>query len=584
MSTPNSTNSTQPQLLSALGTLITYRELTGRSVQSEELHAILRTLDLNDVVLRIAWCSGATAVWETAGILARDTSVRNYLFPFLRDALDKYSKDRPNALIFSRYTLLWLLKQALAHCAIDGTRLEGEVALTNFARACLMANDLAYCDVTGDGPVELKLASKCIPFIENCSSGEYQLDIARNLMLLGSYSDPQAESARNRLLEFIESKIEMKVTEYCDLALLSSMQGVVADVTLIENYRLPCLSASHFDTTTVPEVLRDKYLGAVSVSLLDLMNEVRSEPQAAEVDFTAIWRHPFLQTEQGLAPLDLTAALDKAGRGLFWTALKSSEQSKEREARLQDWGTIFEAYVKKLLHEGLRSRSRAIVIRSPVFVSGEEAGDMIVIEDDLIIVIECKANTIGNSVKYSFDTSKLERILETRFVTGSDTGRKGLSQIWSTIEGLAKGKQVLDRVDGSRYDLSSYRRVLPLLVHLDRTLQMPGIPHYLTRRFKAMHRVRRLAVLPFAPIAISELEELEGYLDRMSLAEIIVPFLEKLRSDITSAFYVERLPHLTGYARVPGQARRGLDDYIYQMGQRSFRKELPDQRPALDGL
>jgi hypothetical protein len=164
------------------------------------------------------------------------------------------------------------------------------------------------------------------------------------------------------------------------------------------------------------------------------------------------------------------------------------------------------------------------LFNGPMFRDGAEVTDSAVREGTTLILLESKASTIRNGINAD-DPAALQRVLESRFIEGEGHGRKGLAQLSHAIKRFADGNPIVDRASGQQILPADIRKIIPVLVHLDNTLRTPGIPHYMSARFKSLGRAKRFTVTPLVLLPITELEELEGHLADTVMSAFLESFI-----------------------------------------------------------
>jgi hypothetical protein len=102
-----------------IGVLITYSTLVGTDPTPADLTTRLTKLNRTDIVLRLAWLNAAAQTWQGTKDNQQDTRIRDHLFPWWTPAFERWSARYGDGFLFSRYTILWLLRRALAICPVD---------------------------------------------------------------------------------------------------------------------------------------------------------------------------------------------------------------------------------------------------------------------------------------------------------------------------------------------------------------------------------------------------------------------------------------------------------------------------------
>jgi hypothetical protein len=496
-----------------------------------------------------------------------DKRVRNYLFPFWTGQFENWTARFGEGFVFSRFTLLWLLGQALLACPADGLRLDTHERLRLFGEACLIANDLSAFLSPKPLPTDLAVAANLIPQTEYFSQEDYDRDIARTLYMLNDLAPNAVGPALPALAEKVQNLLGYPVTEYCDLVLATAMKPLGAETETIENYRVLAIAPENFVTTTITPAAAGRFLNSVSAEEQDFGDKIATANLHA-ANLTVFRDRPFLRRGAEFVPMDLGFVLDKAGRSLFWTALKSCP-SVERQRLLQQWGELFELYVNTVLKGSVVTRGSTF-LDGPVFQDGAQACDGAIYEKTTLIVLEYKASTINSLIKYADDPGALEQVLESRFVEGTGHGRKGLAQLSHAIRRLAEGHPIIEEKSRTKIIPDQVQKIIPVLVHLDNTLRTPGIQHYMTARFKSLGRAKRFSVTPLVLLPITELEELEGYLSDVPLSAFLESFMTVLRRDRSAVFLTRVLPILEGKTRKNGATLNRFDRYMREMLHRLF--------------
>jgi hypothetical protein len=248
------------------------------------------------------------------------------------------------------------------------------------------------------------------------------------------------------------------------------------------------LASENFATTTIAPATAEQFLSSISAEEQDFLSRIAAA-QTHAADLTIFREFPFLRRGVEFIPMDIGFVMDKAGRSLFWTALKRCTGA-ERESLLQHWGELFERHVSTVLAATPGPPGSAF-FDAPTFEDGAQVCDGTVREGRTLILMEYKASTISNTIKYADNPVALEHVLETRFVAGEGHGRKGLAQISHAIKRFSEGQAIIDRYSGTKIVAEDVKKIIPVLVHLDNALRTPGIPHYMAGRFKSLGRAKQ---------------------------------------------------------------------------------------------
>ncbi len=430
----------------------------------------------------------------------------------------------------------------------------------------LIANDLSAFESPRPLPSDLDIAANLLPNTEYFSQGDYDRDIARTVYLLFDLAPGAKGTSLPELGRRLQELLGNDLITAVDLALACFSKVVAADAESIPEYRVPLIRASDFATTTVPVEVATVFLESISATEGALAASIR-ERDGSLADLTVFRETPLVRVDGSYLTLDVGFVLDKAGKGLFWSAVKNAP-SEERGELLAKWGGLFELYVNQLLAGSLGQRS--VLLRSPMFEGGAQACDAAVIEGRTLVLLEHKASTIRAEIRYADDPGALASVLKDRFVTGDGGGCKGLAQLWNAVDRFARGERIFEGRTGTGVCAKDVDTIVPVLVHLDNILRTPGLPHYLAARFKRFGEVKSHRVLPLTALPIGELEDLEGYLHGYRMSELIESFHKLLRDDRTSVFLTRMLPILQGQPRKPGPTLQRFERYVDQFRQRLF--------------
>ena len=506
-----------------------------------------------------------------------DKRARNYLFPFWNARFEQWTKQYGEGFLFHRYTLLWLMRHALTWGDPNGVRLNTPDQFATFGETCLIANDLSAFENPKPLPTDLAVAANMLPNTEYFSNEDHDRDVARTHYLLTGLARDAENTKFRQFATRIQELLGYEITAYCDLSLASAMKTLAADTTSPEAFQLPTIAPQHFSTTSISPTDAATFLQSIG-SDEDEFSRAIADSKAHKADLTVFRDKPMLRFADTFATLDVGFVLDKAGRSLFWTALKNSNDNDERERLLAQWGELIELYMNDLLGANLGQQS--MLLSTPIFANKAQACDALVLEGNTLMFLECKANTIKSAIRYADDPKELAAILETRFVTGGREGRKGLMQLFHAIKRFSGGDSLIDPSSGTTIRPDMVTRIMPVLVHLDNALRTPGIPHYLQVRFKALGRIKKYTLLPLTTLPITELEELEGHLREYGLSTLLESFLGQLGADRTRIFLTRTLPVLRGQLRKPGTTLQRFDAYLDGLQRRLFPNE--PQQAALN--
>lgn len=547
------------------GSLITYATLFGSWPTMQQLRERLSVLPRSETILRLAWCNAATRTWAIVRSSQLDEAIRRYLFPLWAVQFEDWHKRFGGGFLFHRYTVLWLLRHALVLCPVAAPPLSTKDQLSRFGEALLMANDLSAFDTPKPLPTDLAVAANMIPNTEYFSHEDYDREVARTSYL---FNELAANASDHRLPAFaarVQELLGYNLKAYTDLAFASAMKHITPELESPDTFRVNVILPEHFDTTSIPSATAAGFLDSISATESEFTSLIDSR-STHNADLTIFRERPVLRNNDGYLILDVGFVLDKAGKGLLWSAVKNAPDT-ECEALLARFGDLFELYVDNLLAQNLKSATK--VLQGPRFRDGAQAADAAILEGRTLILCEHKANTIKSATRYADDPTMLEKALEERFITGTARGRKGLTQLFNGITRISRGDSLTDE-HGQTITSVDFDRIMPVLVHLDNILRTPGIPSYFKARFKQLGRITTHTVTPLTLLPVTELEELEGHLHDKPLREFLESFLSELRKDRTAVFLTRSLPVLKGKFRKPGATLKRFDTYLTGLQERLF--------------
>ncbi len=125
--------------------------------------------------------------------------------------------------------------------------------------------------------------------------------------------------------------------------------------------------------------------------------------------------------------------------------------------------------------------------------------------------------------KYGRNPAKLALEIEEKLIRNPEGKRKGIEQLAEAIRRTCRKKDA-DRIDG--VDLSSVRRVFPLLILRDGIGDAPMMNAFLKNRFEALptlssKTIRPKILTPLFCIAADTLEYITAFLKDVSLSDIL---------------------------------------------------------------
>ncbi len=184
---------------SKLGVRIQFSRIFGKRPTLADMHEAIRPLKRQDVLLSLAWIISVTKGTR----IQQDNQLERKIWPhFLPSCYTRLSTD-PTAFVFSRFTVLWLMKQACLVCDLDGQPVETIKARERLGIGCLMANDLMD-DPDRNLTRRLDVAASMMAAADMYSFDEHDRDIVRTRFFLRDI----AKRSRNPQARDLPQKIE----------------------------------------------------------------------------------------------------------------------------------------------------------------------------------------------------------------------------------------------------------------------------------------------------------------------------------------------------------------------------------------
>ncbi len=121
-------------------------------------------------------CRGSAALtnsWQLVRNSDDDRRVRAYVLPTWQDRIEQWCKNNNSeGWIFSRYAVLWLMRQAFVVCSPEGEQIDTREKLERLGEACLMANSVAFFPNQPERlTTSLEIAVNTVPNIDVFSRG-----------------------------------------------------------------------------------------------------------------------------------------------------------------------------------------------------------------------------------------------------------------------------------------------------------------------------------------------------------------------------------------------------------------------------
>jgi len=213
-------------------------------------------------------------------------------------------------------------------------------------------------------------------------------------------------------------------------------------------------------------------------------------------DFSLFRERPLVRLEDGrFVVADLQFLIENAAVGLFWNLFR--RMSKAGRDLLQAlWGHTFERYVQQQFISHLRTPYTVTLN-----VDGPDLEiDLLIVRGDVAFVVEAKAGMLPQDAKSSRDFGRVTAAINRKFVANVKGNPKGVRQLARSCSALASG--LIPNV-------GSLRKIYPLLVVDDPSLNTVGMNTYLDRQFSATSLAP--SVSPLTVATIDEIENIIPY-------------------------------------------------------------------------
>jgi hypothetical protein len=441
--------------------LITYHEVVGKNATTEDLRAILARYKRNEVIGFLGKLNCLLGTWKNEPDKNLDERLANYILSKHRDRLQRLRQGPTVRIVFSRLTLLYLIKQACFACPDDGPNLVSDAGKNDIGTCCLMANDLVLTLASSSDDSTVKRLASLLPFSDYMPMDHYPMEIARTEMILGDILPSLKErSDYLDLSRLFEDHFSFAAGTFCQLIFACASKSL--QVTPEKLQSAPdalIIRDTFFHKSAIPARTVEKFFAKVTITetqFAKLVNEAATRPGD---DLTVIQNFPLIEiVPHSYLCLDPGFLIEKAGRGFYWTLFSQLSDS-IRDRLSSFWGAIFESYVNSVIQRSYTGQGNFIA--DPRFPNNDGSFDACIQEGRDLIVFEHKSSVIRADAKYGGDVNKLERALRMKFIDGDGKGKKGVSQLSSSLERFLDGEALGD------LSCAEISRVYPVMVCLE---------------------------------------------------------------------------------------------------------------------
>jgi hypothetical protein len=160
--------------------LVTAREILGGTPKLADLHRILAKYQRREVLFLLAKLNCLLGTWQNTPQFDIDGKITQILIPHYSSQIEGLRRGQVQRLVFSRITLLYLLKQACLVCPETGLPPYGAAALADVGISCLLVNDLLLPFLPSPKHETLERLANLLPFSDYISRDHYSMEIGRS--------------------------------------------------------------------------------------------------------------------------------------------------------------------------------------------------------------------------------------------------------------------------------------------------------------------------------------------------------------------------------------------------------------------
>ena len=521
---------------------------------------------MDELVAEISKYERSSILWICAEIVCRVQlwarpalhNRRNYL-GYLRDFFEPSESQvliagsestSPFRLLFNRRQIGLVAKLALKHCA---NGFDARNRRNSLGVIFLMANDQLDHGLLEGVPAEgadardrnLRLVTEMVAVQEGASPDIANL-FTRGHLMMTRY--PQQLADAHDFVDVagdFERKIGLSLVEFEAMVFaIHSRFGAQLSNQIVLNPNLLPLRPGDFATTAITPDKVHACLKFVSVLPDEIAKEIIASDNGAN-DATPFRKYPMVQhidpgesgSPEAHLMIDNLAFLEKAQTGPYWVA---------NEAHSEDlrtfWGAVFERYVNDLLSRAC-SGTTARFFPDPRQVGNPDIQicDGLLATEDVVVLMEYKANMFRADSKYRGDRVRLLKEIEKKWVRNEKGSKKGVEQLAAAVRLLFDGDA--PQTTFPNVEWVKIRRVHLCLVTLDSLGETIGMSALLNTFLPETLDVTRYPtgfVSALHCLDIASLERASAYFDTMTLPEILSRWLQ-LSPDLTASLSMVNL-------------------------------------------
>ena len=552
-----------------MGILITWSELTGIKPTKELMRERLAPFVLQSVLLGLARISSQLNTWQVPSNSEEELKVARQTLPTYYHAIERLTAATSDRVVFCRISILYVARQALFACRLDGNGVQTEHDVEQIMTCCLMANDLFLGREPSPTDTVIDKAASLLPFSNYLPHADDPLDIARNLILINEIAPTLVKRSdyRDLAAEFNKATGFSPQT-FCELV-YGTATKFLARLDEQNNATGRILTPDYFQHTRVKDALSE-FLTEYTTSIAELQATALRTPSLDD-DFLLFQERPLIEfaPSQYLC-IDPGFLLDKAGRSFYWT-LHNKTPSDARVHLLGYWATVVEAYAQWLVRQCYRGRGS--ITNSPRFANNDEACDLMLREGARLILFEIKACTLTAKAKYSFDAGLLDQELRRKALVGEEGERKGIAQLHRTIQRFQDGESINGLIS------DDIKWIYPVIVFLDRSFVSPYLGTLYREHFDRSQLKRRpTTTAPYA-ITISDLESVLPHTANFGVTEIIDDYYRHNRTPAGTLAFGRladgKIPLLQNQPRGKDVVRERFEQFHNDLISNMFPPEVP---------
>ena len=556
--------------------LATHRDIVGREPQVSELRSILAKYQRREVIFLLAKLNAVLGTWTNEPNFDLDDQISRLFLKRHLNQLAELKRQGQARVVFSRMTLLYLVKQACVASGETGALVNTDDAVADIGLAALMANDLMLPFLPSNRDGTLQRLANLFPFADYISTDGYATEVARGQKMFELASQLASLRERHDFVDIsrrFEELFGLPYPIFCQLIFGCATKFLDIQMKNLQSPNALVLKETFFQRSTVSLERARKFFEMFAISDADLAEKIKASASRPGDDFTILQGSPLLLLAPDLYTcFDPGFLVDKAGRSLYWT-LFSALNDNERTKLGSFWGAVFEKYVNQLLAQSYAAGGT--FFPAPKFPNGDEAFDGYIHERGSLIVFEHKSSTLRADAKYGGDPGKLKKDLDRKFIEGDEDGAKGIAQLNKSLVRFLRGEPIGELTP------EDVHTIYPCMVCLDNAVSVPYMAAYFKEQFKAVFPRKgvRQTVTNLFTLNITDVEKLLGYLGRFQLSDIFESYHSNNRTMLTSLSSSE-VPLLKGVDPEPTVLRQGFSDFAKKLEEDLFPHEAAQQSAA----